>query len=97
MRRGPGARPQEVFEATEIVRPVAVHERDADARVNGKTTVLPGEHVCGGSGVEEASKSEPTHDAACNRSVRAAVIDCAGRNTGRVSAPCRNTPSVTYA
>ena len=47
VRRGPGAIPQEMFEATEIVRHVAVHERDADARVNGKTTVLPGEHVGG--------------------------------------------------
>ena len=64
---GPGAIPQEMFEATEIVRHVAVHERDADARVNGETNVFLGEHVCGGSGVEQASKPEPPHDAASHR------------------------------
>ena len=47
-------------------------ERDADARVNRKITVLSGEHVCGGSGVERASKPEPPHDAAPSR-VRAAL------------------------
>ena len=61
------------------------HERDTHARVNGKTTILPGEHVCG---VEQASKPGPPHDAARS----AAVIDRAGRNTGGASASLPKHP-----
>ena len=53
-----------MLKAAKIVRHVAVHKRDADARVNGKNTVLPGEHVCGGSGVEQISEPEPADYAA---------------------------------
>jgi len=60
--------------------------------------VLLGEHVCGGSGVEQSSKPEPPHNAAPVRAARsAAVIDRVVRNTGGAASPCRNTPSVTHA
>jgi hypothetical protein len=47
-----------VFETLKIARHVAVEERDSDTRVDGKPAVLPGEHVGGGRGVEQASEPE---------------------------------------
>jgi hypothetical protein len=52
----PGAIPQQVFETPKIARHVAVEERDPDAGVDREPAILPGEHVGGGSGVEEASE-----------------------------------------
>jgi hypothetical protein len=63
-RKGwPGARPQQVFEALEIARHIAVDERDPDTGVDGKPAVLPGEHVGCGSGVEQVSEPEPADHA----------------------------------
>ena len=42
-------------------RGVAIHERDAAARCNGKLTVLPGEYVGGGLRVEKAPALVPDH------------------------------------
>jgi len=62
----PSAVPQQVFEAPKIAWHVAVEERDPDTRVDGKPAVLPGEHVGGGRGVEEAHKPEPPDHAAAD-------------------------------
>jgi hypothetical protein len=51
-----------MLEALEVARHVAVYEGDADARVYGKTAVLPGAHVGGGLGVEESVAEEPAHE-----------------------------------
>jgi hypothetical protein len=53
-----------MLETPKIARHVAVEERDPDARVDGKPAVLPGNHVGGGRGVEEASEPEPADHAA---------------------------------
>ena len=56
---GPGAISQQVFEGLTIDTQLETKERDSDTRVDGKPAVLPGEHVGGGSGVEQAIESEP--------------------------------------
>ena len=61
---GPRTVPQQVFQALKGARHVAVDECDSDARVYGKPAVLPGEHVGGGRGVEQARKPEPADHAA---------------------------------
>ena len=58
----PGTVSQQVLETLKIARHVAVDERDPDAGVHRKPTVLPGEHVGGRIGVEEPLHAEPTHD-----------------------------------
>jgi hypothetical protein len=63
---GAGAIAQEVFEALEVVRDVAISERDAHARIDGKPAVLPGEHVGGGLGVDESPPSEPADEPAAH-------------------------------
>ena len=62
----PGAIPQQVFETPKIARHIAVDERDQDTRIDGKPAVLPGEHVGGGRGVEQASEPEPADHAAAH-------------------------------
>jgi hypothetical protein len=57
---------QQVLETPEIAWHVAVEERDSDTRVDGKPAVLPGEHVGGGRGVEEARPPEPADHAAAH-------------------------------
>jgi hypothetical protein len=59
-----------VFETPKIAGHVAVEERDPDARVDRKPAVLPGEHVGGGSSVEEASERSPPGGSAKNRFAR---------------------------
>jgi len=61
---GPGAVSQEMLERLKIARHIAVEERDPHTRVDRKPTVLPGEHVGSGRGVEQARKSEPPDHAA---------------------------------
>jgi len=51
-----------VFEALEIAWHVVIEERDPDTRVDGEPAVLPGEHVGGGSGVEQASEPAASDD-----------------------------------
>jgi len=51
----PGTVSEKMFEAPKIARHIAIDQRDPDARVDGKPAVLPGEHVGGGRGVEQAS------------------------------------------
>jgi len=58
----PGTVSQQVLETLKIARHVAVDERDPDAGVNRKPTVLSSEHVGGRIGVEEPLHAEPTHD-----------------------------------
>jgi hypothetical protein len=60
----PGTVSQQVLETLEIARHVAVDERDPDADVNRKTTVLSSEHVGGHVSVEEPLHAEPAHDPA---------------------------------
>ena len=79
---GPGTVPQEVLEAPQVARHVPVHEGDADARVDGKTAVLPGEHVGGGLGVEESVAEEPAHESRAD-----AVGEC--QEIGRRDGPGR--------
>ena len=62
----PGAVSKQVFQALKIARHVAVDECDPHARVDGKPAVLPGEHVGGGRGVEQASEPEPADHAAAH-------------------------------
>jgi hypothetical protein len=57
-----GAGSQEVLKAPRVARHVAVEKADADARVDRKAAVLPGEHVGGGLGVEESVAEEPAHE-----------------------------------
>jgi hypothetical protein len=64
--RRPGAIPQEMLERLKVVRHVAVDERDPHTRIDGKPAVLPGEHVGGGRGVEQACTSEPPDHAAAD-------------------------------
>ena len=83
---GPGAIAQQVFETPKIAGHVAVDERDPDTRVDGKPAVLPGEHVGGGSGVEQASEPEPADHAAahplCERG-QIGLVDRSGRQERR--------------
>jgi hypothetical protein len=58
----PGTVSQQVLETLKIARHVAVQERDPDARVDRKPTVLPGKHVDGRISVEEPLHAETTHD-----------------------------------
>ena len=58
----PGTVSQQVLETLKIARHVAVDERDPDAGVNRKPTVLSSEHVGGRIGVDEPLHAEPTHD-----------------------------------
>jgi hypothetical protein len=53
---------QQVLEALKITRHVAVDERDPDACVHRKPTVLSSAHVGRRIGVEELLHTEPTHD-----------------------------------
>ena len=57
--RGPGTVPQQMFETPKIARHIAVDKRDPDARIDRKPTVLPGEHVGSGRGVEQPLHAEP--------------------------------------
>ena len=63
---GAGAIADEVLEALEVSRDVAISERDTHARIDGKPAVLPGEHVGGGLGVDEAPPSEPADESAAH-------------------------------
>jgi hypothetical protein len=49
----------EVREALEVARDVAIRKRHAHACVDGKPAVLPVEHVGGGLGVDESPPPEP--------------------------------------
>ena len=53
-----------MLETPKIARHVSVDERDPDTGVDGKPAVIPGEHVGGGRGVEQARKPEPPDRAA---------------------------------
>ena len=66
MRKGPGTVPQEMLERLEIARHVAVEKRDPDTRVDGKPTVLPGEHGGGGVRIEKPLLLEPADHAAAD-------------------------------
>jgi hypothetical protein len=46
---------EKMLETSKIAWHVAVEERDPDTRVDGKPAVLPGKHVGGGRGVEQAN------------------------------------------
>lgn len=48
-----------MFDAPEIPRHVTIGTRDADAGVDGKPAVVPGQHVGGGLGVDESSGRYP--------------------------------------
>ena len=63
---GPGTVSQQVFEALKIARHVAVDECDPDTCIDRKPAVLPGEHVGGGRGVDEARTPEPPDHAAAD-------------------------------
>ena len=57
---------EKMHKTPKIARHVAVDECDPDTRVDGKPAVLPGEHVGGGRGVEQASEPEPADHAAAD-------------------------------
>ena len=59
-----GTIPQQMFETLKIAGHIAVDECDPDTGIDGKPTVLPGEHVGSGRGVEEARAPEPADHAA---------------------------------
>ena len=63
---GPGTVSQQVFEALKIARHIAVDECDPDTCIDRKPAVLPGEHVGGGRGVDEARTPEPPDHAAAD-------------------------------
>ena len=63
---GPGTVSQQMLERLKVARHVAVEECDADARVDRKSAVLPGEHVGGGVRIEEPLPLEPTDHAAAD-------------------------------
>jgi len=52
--RLPAAGSQVMLEILKIARHIAVDERDADSRVDGKPAVVRGEHVGSRLGIEEA-------------------------------------------
>jgi hypothetical protein len=54
--------PQQVLEALEIARHVAVDERDPNACVQRERTILLSEHIARRISVEEPLHAEPTHD-----------------------------------
>ena len=58
----PGTVSQQVLERLTIDTQLETKERDPDAGVNRKPTVLSSEHVGGRIGVEEPLHAEPTHD-----------------------------------
>jgi len=58
----PGTVSQKMLETLKGARHVAVDERDPDACVHRKTTVLSSEHVGGRISVEEPLYAEPPHD-----------------------------------
>ena len=64
--RWPRAIPQQVLEAPKIARHITVDECDPHTRVYRKPAVLPGKHVGGRLGVEEARASEPADQAAAD-------------------------------
>ena len=64
--RWPRAIPQQVLQAPKIARHITVDECDPHTRVDGKPAVLPGKHVGGRLGVEEARASEPADQAAAD-------------------------------
>ena len=65
-KRGPGTVPQEMLERLKVARHVAVEERDPDTRVDGKPTVLPGEHVGGRVRIEKPLPLEESNHAAAD-------------------------------
>ncbi len=65
-KSGPGTVPQEMLERLKVARHVAVEERDPDTRVDGKPTVLPGEHVGGGVRIEKPLPLEESDHAAAD-------------------------------
>jgi pyrimidine-nucleoside phosphorylase/thymidine phosphorylase len=87
-----------VFEALEVVRDVAISERDAHARIDGKPAVPPGEHVGGGLGVDESPPSDPADEPAAHLLGELGEIGRAGRNaTPSAGSVAVKTPSVTQA
>ena len=74
-----GAIPQQVFQALKIARHIAVDERDPDTGIDRKPVVSPGEHVGGGSGVEEVPPLEPADHAATHPLVERGQIDLSDR------------------
>jgi hypothetical protein len=75
-----------MFETPKIARHIAVDERDPDAGVHREPAVLPGEHVGGGRGVEQAGKPEPadhpTTHSLCERG-QIGLVDRSGRHKRR--------------
>ena len=66
-RKGrPGAVSEKMLEGLTIDTQLETKECDPDARIDGKPAVLPGEHVGGGRGVEEALHAEPPDQAAAD-------------------------------
>ncbi len=62
----PGAIPQQMLQALKIARHVAVEERDADAGIDRKPAMVPGEHVGGGVRIEKPLPFEPADHAAAD-------------------------------
>jgi hypothetical protein len=58
----PGTVSQKMLETFKVARHVAVDERDPDAGLHRKPTVLSSDHVGGRIGVEEPLHAKPAHD-----------------------------------